>query len=97
MQSVSGKYEGVFKGDGIGNLPATMTLKHEGGNISGSVDTPNGPAPITTGTYAEEKLMMTLDVVGSEWTITARLDGDRISGEWELVGQTGTLELNREE
>ena len=55
MQSVSGKYKGVFKGDGIGNLPATMTLKHEGGKISGSVDTPNGPAPITTGTYAEEK------------------------------------------
>jgi hypothetical protein len=49
MQSVSGKYVGVFKGDGIGDIAATMRLEHEGGKISGSVDTPNGPAPITSG------------------------------------------------
>ena len=91
------KYEGVFNGAGIGDIPGTMTLKHEGGKISGSLDMPLGPAHITSGTYAEGKLMMNLDAGGSEMTITAKLDGDKISGEWELEGQTGTLELNRKE
>jgi hypothetical protein len=92
---VSGKYEGIAKSAAIGDIPITVTLKNDGGKLSGSVDTPQGPAPITSGTFANGKLMMKLDAGGNEITINARLEGDKITGEWELAGQTGTLELKR--
>ena len=93
---VTGKYVGVAKSAAIGDIPITVTLKNDGGKISGTVDTPNGPASITSGTFSNGKLMMKLDAGGNEITINAKLDGDKITGEWELAGQTGTLELKRE-
>jgi hypothetical protein len=93
---VTGKYVGVAKSAAIGDIPITVTLKNDGGKISGTVDTPNGPASITSGTFTDGKLMMKLDAGGNEINITAKLDGDKITGEWELAGQTGTLELKRE-
>lgn len=91
--TLSGKYEGVFKGPGIGDFPGSMTLMHEGGTVSGSLDTAQGPAQITSGTYTEGRLVMKIDMSGSEMTIAAEPDGDKIIGKWELEGQTGTLEL----
>lgn len=93
---VSGKYVGVAKSASIGDIPITVTIKNDNGKLSGSVDTPNGPAPITSGTFADGKMMMKLDAGGNEITINAKLDGDKITGDWELAGQTGTLELKRE-
>ncbi|MEW6210088.1 MAG: hypothetical protein AB1631_17105 [Acidobacteriota bacterium] len=93
---VTGKYVGVAKSAAIGDIPITVTLKNDGGKITGSVDTPNGPASITSGTFSNGKLMMKLDAGGNEITINAKLEGDKITGEWELAGQTGTLELKRD-
>lgn len=93
--TVTGKYEGVAKSAAIGDIPITVNLKHDGGKLSGSVDTPNGPAAITSGSFANGKLTMKLDAGGNEINITAKLEGDKITGEWELAGQTGTLELKR--
>ncbi len=93
---VTGKYVGVAKSAAIGDIPITVNLKNDGGKLSGSVDTPNGPAAITSGSFANGKLTMKLDAGGNEINITAKLEGDKITGEWELAGQTGTLELKRE-
>jgi hypothetical protein len=95
QDTLSGKYEGVFKGPGIGDVPGSMTLMREGRTVSGSLETPHGPAQVTSGAYAEERLVMKVDMGGSEMTINAKLDGDKISGEWEVAGQSGTLELKR--
>ncbi len=92
---VTGKYEGVAKSPAIGDIPITVNLKNEGGKLSGSIDTPNGPAAITSGSFADGKLTMKLDAGGAEININAKLEGDKIVGEWELAGQTGTLELKR--
>ncbi len=93
---VTGKYTGVAKSAAIGDIPITVNLKNDGGKLSGSVDTPNGPAAITSGSFAGGKIMMKLDAGGNEITINAKLEGDKITGEWELAGQTGTLELKRD-
>jgi hypothetical protein len=93
---VSGKYVGLAKSPSIGDIPITVNLTNTNGKITGSVDTPNGPAAITSGTFADGKLMMKLDAGGNEITINAKIDGDKITGDWELAGQTGTLELKRE-
>jgi hypothetical protein len=93
--TVSGKYEGVAKSDQMGDIPLTVELKNDNGKISGKIDTPQGPAAITSGTYADGKLSMKFDAGGNEGTVTATVSGDKITGKWELGGQGGPLELKR--
>ena len=93
--NISGKYEGVAKSDQIGDIPLTVELKNDNGKLSGKIDTPQGPAAITSGTYADGKLTMKFDAGGTEGTVTATVNGDKISGKWELGGQGGPLELKR--
>ncbi|MCI0487722.1 MAG: hypothetical protein L0229_14105 [Blastocatellia bacterium] len=92
---VSGKYQGTAKGDSVGELPLTVEIKNMAGKLSGSIDTPNGPAPITGGTFADGKVTMTFDAGGAVGTITGMLKEGVISGNWELGGQTGTFELKK--
>lgn len=93
--SISGKYEGVAKSDQMGDIPLTVEIKNDNGKISGKIDTPQGPAAITSGTYADGKITMKFDAGGNEGTVTATVNGDKISGKWELGGQGGPLELKR--
>lgn len=92
---ISGKYEGVAKSASIGDIPITVQIKNENGKLSGSIETPQGPAPITAGTFADGKIMMKFDAGGNEGTVNAMFNDDKIVGDWELAGQTGTLELKR--
>ncbi len=92
---VSGKYEGVAKSDQIGEIPLTAEIKNENGKISGKIDSPQGQLTITSGTFAEGKLTMKFDAGGTEGTVTATLQGDKIIGKWEIAGQGGPLELKR--
>jgi len=93
--NVTGKYEGVAKSDQLGDIPITVEIKDEGGKLSGKIETPQGPAAITGGSYADGKVVMKFDAGGNEGTVTAMIDGDKITGKWELAGQGGTLELKR--
>ena len=92
---LSGKYEGVAKSDAMGDIPLTVEIMNDNGKLSGKIGTPQGDAKITSGTYADGKITMKFDAGGNEGTVTAMLDGDKISGKWELAGQGGALELKR--
>jgi hypothetical protein len=93
--TLSGKYEGVAKSDQIGDIPLTVEIKNDNGKLTGKIDTPQGPAAITGGTFDNGKIVMKFDAGGNEGTVTAMLDGDKITGKWELGGQGGGLELKR--
>ena len=93
--TLSGKYEGVAKSDQMGDIPLAVEIKNDNGKLSGKIDTPQGPAAITGGTFDNGKIVMKFDAGGNEGTVTATLDGDKISGKWELGGQGGGLELKR--
>lgn len=93
--TLSGKYEGVAKSDQIGDIPLTVEIKNDNGKLTGKIETPQGPAAITGGTFDNGKIVMKFDAGGNEGTVTAMLDGDKISGKWELAGQGGGLELKR--
>ena len=93
--TLSGKYEGVAKSDQIGDIPLTVEIKNDNGKLTGKIETPQGPAAITGGTFDNGKIVMKFDAGGNEGTVTAMLDGDKISGKWELGGQGGGLELKR--
>jgi hypothetical protein len=93
--NLSGKYEGVAKSDQLGDIPLTVEIKNDNGKLSGKIETPQGPAAITSGTYADGKVTMKFDAGGNEGTVTATVAGDKITGKWELGGQGGALELKR--
>ena len=93
--TLSGKYEGVAKSEQIGDIPLTVEIKNDNGKLTGKIDTPQGPAAITGGTFDNGKIVMKFDAGGNEGTVTAMLTGDKISGKWELGGQGGPLELKK--
>ena len=92
---IAGKYEGLAKSAAIGEIPLKVEIKNEGGKITGKIDTSQGALAITSGTYADGKIVMKFDAGGTEGTVTAKPMGDRIVGEFELGGQTGTIELKK--
>ncbi|HJQ67484.1 MAG TPA: hypothetical protein VKA70_00820 [Blastocatellia bacterium] len=92
---ISGKYEGMAKGAGIGEVPLTAEIKNDNGKISGKLDIPQGTATITSGTFADGKLSMKVDAGGTELTINGTFKDDKITGDWALADQTGTFELKK--
>ncbi|HXG64224.1 MAG TPA: hypothetical protein VNO70_03895 [Blastocatellia bacterium] len=93
---VTGKYEGVAKSPQLGELPLTVNLKNEGGKLSGAIETPNGPAQITSGTFSPDgKVTMKFDAGGNEGVVNAMLKDGIITGTWTLAGMEGTLELKK--
>src|SRR5436853_1609105 len=92
---ISGKYEGVAKSEAFGEIPLTVNLKNTGGKLSGTIETPQGPATITDGSYADGKVTIKFDAGGNEGVVTATLNGDKLVGKWELGGAGGTLELKK--
>jgi len=92
---LSGKYEGIAKSEQLGDIPIKVEIKNDNGKLSGKIDTPQGPAMITGGTFSDGKIVMKFEAGGNEGTVTATLNGDKISGKWDLSGQGGALELKR--
>ena len=85
----------MAKSDQLGDIPLTVEIKNDNGKLTGKIDSPQGPAPITGGTFDNGKITMKFDAGGNEGTVTATLDGDKITGKWELAGQGGSVELKR--
>ena len=93
--TLSGKYEGVAKSDQLGEIPIKVEIKNDGGKLSGTLEAPQGPTALT-GTFDNGKIVLNFDAGGNAGTVTAMLDGDKITGKWELAGVGGgPLELKR--
>ena len=93
--TLSGKYEGVAKSDQLGDIPIIVEIKNENGKLTGTLTAPQGPADLS-GTFDNGKIVLKFDAGGNAGTVTAMLDGDKISGKWEVAGiGGGGLELKR--
>jgi hypothetical protein len=98
QDKVSGKYTGVAKSDAMGDLPLTVNLKNTGGKLSGSIDTAQGSAAITSGTIDEASgaINMKFDAGGTEGTVIATFKDGVITGKWDLGGMGGPLQLKKD-
>jgi hypothetical protein len=83
----------VAKAEGMPDLQFIMELKNEGGKVSGRATAGETVVEISEGTFTESKL--TLKFVGHDGTFTAKLDGDKITGEWLEGQQKRTVEMKR--
>ena len=94
---LSGKYEGVFKTESMGNTTATLELKNEDGAVTGTMESSQGPGTIR-GSFVDGKLALKFSMGhgGEGGSIAAVLEGDRINGTWDSGAHPGgTVELKR--
>jgi hypothetical protein len=91
--TLSGKYEGVAKTPGVGEAKVFLELKKEGAKITGRAVTGETTADISEGTFVDGTL--SLKFVGREGGLTAKVEGDKITGDWVTSGRKGTVELKR--
>jgi hypothetical protein len=90
--TLSGKYEGVAK-SGTGEAPVTLELKKEGEKITGRAVSGETVAEIGEGTFKDG--VLTLKFTGRSGTLTAKVEGDKISGDWVTDARKGTVELKK--
>ena len=92
---ISGRYEGLIKGPSVGDMIVTIQIKNDNGNITGTVSAAGGTFPITSGSYADDRLIVKLQVAGSDVVITAAYHEGKLSGNYTLAAETGTVELKK--
>ena len=89
--TLSGRYEGTAKSDG-GQMPVTLELKKDGNKIVGRATSGEMVAEITEGTFADGLLKLKL---GDHGSLTAKVEGDKITGDWISPARKGTVELKK--
>lgn len=91
--TLSGKYEGTAKTPGAADAKVVLELKKEGAKITGRATAGDTTAEISEATFADG--MLNLKFVGREGGFTAKVEGDKITGDWVTSGQKGTVELKK--
>ena len=89
--TLSGRYEGVAKSDG-NQAPVVLDLKREGAKFTGQAKAGEETADITDGTFADGTLTLKF---GKSGTLTAKVDGDKLTGDWVTENRKGTVELKK--
>lgn len=95
QDTLSGKYEGTLKTTGAAEEKVTLELKHEAGKISGRLLKGQTAIDVTEGTLAESKLSLKLGAAAKEGTISAVVDGEKITGDWIAGEAKRSLELKK--
>lgn len=89
--TLSGRYEGVAKSQG-NESPVVLELKRDGAKFNGHAKAGETSADITGGTFVDGSLTLKFGPAG---TLTAKVDGDKITGDWITENRKGTVELKK--
>jgi hypothetical protein len=89
----SGVYEGVAKGAAETKL--VLNVIHNQGKVSGHLRTPQTDIPITDGKFDNGKLVLKFGTDGKDGSISAILQGEKLTGDWTTGGETRPLELRK--
>lgn len=90
--TLSGRYEGTAKSDG-GQMPVTLELKKDGNKIVGHAMSGETMAEISEATFADGTLK--IKFAGDKGSLTAKVEGDKIMGDWVSPARKGTVELKK--
>lgn len=89
QDNLSGKYEGTVK---TPDERVSLELKSEGGKISGKLQNGQKSLDSSEGSFANGNLSLSF---GKDASLTAKVDGDKIVGDWRQGTQTRAIELKR--
>jgi hypothetical protein len=95
QDTVSGKYEGIMKTAGAADEKVSLELKNDGGKISGRLMKGETGIDISEGTLTASKLSLKLGAAAKDGTISAAVDGDKITGDWVAGSAKRSLELKK--
>lgn len=87
--TLTGKYEGAVKGP---DEKISLDLKSEGGKISGRLTRGAVTMDVTEGSLKDGTLSLTL---GKDGSIMARVQGEKLVGDWLAGDQKRAIELTR--
>ena len=90
--TLSGRYEGTAKLDG-NDVPVVLELKRDGNKVTGHGTAGQTTAEISEGTFVDGTL--TLKFAGQGGTLTAKVNGDKITGDVVNGARKGTVELKK--
>lgn len=95
QETLSGKYEGTAKVAGAADLQITLELKNEGGKVSGQLTNGATTLAVTDGSLVDGKLSLKLGEAAKDGSLTAKVDGDKLTGDWVSGSQKRTIELKK--
>ena len=95
QDTLSGKYEGTLKTAGAADEKVSLELKNDGGKVSGRLMKGQTAIDISEGSLAASKLSLKLGAAAKEGTISATVDGEKITGDWLAGTQKRSLELKK--
>jgi hypothetical protein len=92
---ISGKYEGTVKTAGAADAIATIELKSEAGKVSGRMVSGSTTLEVSEGTFADGNLTLKFGAAGKDGQLNAKVEGDKITGDWIAGAQKKTVELKK--
>jgi hypothetical protein len=84
---IVGTWNCVAHGGESGDVPFTLYLLHSSEGYTGTVSAPQGDADLTTVTFKDNHLKITIDTDEHNYVLTATLDGGKLAGEWSVDSQ----------
>jgi len=95
QDTLSGKYEGTVKTAGAADEKVSLELKNEGGKVTGRLMKGETAIDISEGTLAAAKLTLKLGAAAKDGTVSAVVEGDKITGDWIAGAAKRTIELKK--
>lgn len=84
---VVGTWNCVAHGGENGDVPFTLYLDQSGDEFSGSVSAPQGSTGLSSVSFKDNHLKITIETDEHDYVLTATLTGGKLAGEWSLDGQ----------
>lgn len=95
QDTLSGKYEGTMMTAGAADEKVSLELKNDGGKISGRLTKGETAIDISEGILAASKLSLKLGAAAKDGTVSAVVEGDKITGDWTAGTAKRTIELKK--
>lgn len=91
---LTGTWNCVSHGGQQGDMNFTLDLQQNGESVSGDVSSPLGDADLSSGTFKNNQLTVTINGDTDVYTLTATFKGGKLAGKWSTSssGEKGTWE-----
>ncbi len=84
---IVGTWNCVAHGTKEGDLPFTLYLEQSGDEFTGSVSAPQGSTGLSTVSFKDNQLKITIDTDEHNYVLTATLANGKLAGEWSMDDQ----------
>jgi flagellar hook assembly protein FlgD len=92
---LTGTWDGQAHGGSLGEMAFTLSLQQDKETVSGSISTPYGVTPISSGTFKRNTLEFHLDTAQGTYIVSGKFHKGTLSGTWSKDNEKGTWESKK--